>query len=406
MSYDLTVYCPDSPTIDKVALLVGNTRGLHVDPENSDESGVLVLRGVKRAYSFTVDGPVALEPEDLPDEVSGVLPDANTMFQVLVEGTVESEIIHGVRFAKKLAKSCHGVTVDEQTGEVWPKPRVVKPVVPKVSPYKDLIHFSWYALADEMPADLPERYVRLAKECLPEALPVRFGDYEPYQGDFVRDGVEGLMRQWKDSPPLSMIVTADLPIKHFSMEYLTQGTTGDSRHVGMSMAREALEDDELRARTKEFFIRLASEMGAFHAYVEVIPLVITGGVPGYPIYSYADITRSSAPRREETRQMEWVGLQPYPQWWTWFGPLYADLVRSYLTGQLEEHPQGIFHSWTEKPADRREITRVLPDPEQPWIPQEFCGVYEDEKALFPSSLAVNVPQRLREVRMPLHQYED
>lgn len=45
MSYDLTVYCPDSPTIDKVALLVGNTRGLHVDPENSDESGVLVLRG-------------------------------------------------------------------------------------------------------------------------------------------------------------------------------------------------------------------------------------------------------------------------------------------------------------------------------------------------------------------------
>lgn len=406
MSYDLTVYCPDSPTIDKVALLVGNTRGLHVDPDNSNESGMLVLRGVKRSYSFTVDGPFAVEPEDLPEEISSVLPEAATMFQVLVEGTVESEIIHGVRFAKKLAKACHGVAVDEQTDEVWPKPRVVKPAAPKVSPYKDLVYFSWYVLADEMPADLPERYVRLANECLPEALPVRFGHYHPYPGDFVRDGVEGLMRQWKDSPPLSLIITADFPVKHLSMKYRTDGSPGDSRRMAMSMAREALEDDDLRARTKEFFIRFASEMGAFHAYVEVVPLVITGGAPDDPIFEYADVTRSSAPRSDETRRMEWVGLQPHPQWWTWFGPLYSDLVRPYLTGHLEEHARGIFHSWTERPADRREITRVLLHPEQPWIPQEFCGVYEDEKAFFPTSLAINVPPRLREVRMPLHQYED
>ena len=32
MSYDLTVYCPGSPTVEQVQLLVGNTRGLHADP--------------------------------------------------------------------------------------------------------------------------------------------------------------------------------------------------------------------------------------------------------------------------------------------------------------------------------------------------------------------------------------
>ena len=408
MSYDLTVYCPEAPTIEKVLLLVGNTRGLWCDPELSSaeaSQGVLVHRGVKRSYSFTVDGPFAVEPEDLPDEVTAVLPEAATMFQVLVEGTVESEIVHGVRFAKKLAKACHGVAVDEQTEEVWPKPRVVTPAVPKVSPYKDLVDFSWYVLADEMPVDLPERYVRLAEEYLPEALPVRFGPFQPYQGNFARDGIEGLMREWKDAY-LSLIITTTFPVKHVSLRYLTDGLEGDTRGMSMSMAREALDDDDLRARTKEFFVRFAAEMGAFHAYAEVFPLVISGGVPGYPIYSYADTFRFSAPISDETKRYEWVGLQPHPQWWMWFGPLYADLVRPYLTGHLEEHPQGLFHSWTEKPADRRELTRLLPDPDQPWIPEEFSAVYEDNSAMFPTRLAANVPARLREVRMPRRRYEE
>lgn len=82
MSYDLTIYCADSSaTIERVALLVGNTRGLHVDPKNSNERGMLVLRGVKRSYSFTVDGPFPLRAEDVPDVISVVLPDAVAMFQ-------------------------------------------------------------------------------------------------------------------------------------------------------------------------------------------------------------------------------------------------------------------------------------------------------------------------------------
>ncbi|MCD4849480.1 hypothetical protein LN996_01505 [Arthrobacter sp. AK01] len=68
-------------------VLVGNTRGLHADPENSDGTGVVVLRGVKRGYSFTVDGPFSIETEDVPEETIAVLPEATTMFQVLVEGT-------------------------------------------------------------------------------------------------------------------------------------------------------------------------------------------------------------------------------------------------------------------------------------------------------------------------------
>ena len=82
---------------------------------------------MKRGYSFTVDGPFCVEADDLPEEIAAGLPDAATMFQVLVEGTQEAEIPHGVRFARKLAKACHGVVLDEQTSEIWPEPRVETP---------------------------------------------------------------------------------------------------------------------------------------------------------------------------------------------------------------------------------------------------------------------------------------
>jgi hypothetical protein len=173
---------------------------------------------------------------------------------------------------------------------------------------------------------------------------------------------------------------------------------GDTRRMSMSMAREALNDDDVRARTKQFFLHFATEIGAFHAHAEVIPLLPSG--------HYADMFLSSATTFRSTEvRYEWVGLKSHPQWWMWFGPLYGDIVRPYLTGHIEEYPAGIFHSWTEKPADRNELTSLLPNPTATWIPDEFCGVYE-EGAVGPTSLAINVPPRLREVRMPLHRYEE
>ncbi|BCW11507.1 hypothetical protein NtRootA4_25710 [Arthrobacter sp. NtRootA4] len=196
MSYDLTVYCPGSPTVGQVQLLVGNTRGLHADPENSNDQGVLVLRGVKRGYSFTVDGPFAVEADDLPEEVAEVLPEAATMFQVLVEGTQEPEIPHGVRFARKLAKACHGVVMDEQTSEIWPQPRVAAPPKVKEARIVNDVWMSWMLLEDDLPSDYLQGYLRIARELLPEAVPVRFGKYEPLQFRFDLSGEKGFVDEF------------------------------------------------------------------------------------------------------------------------------------------------------------------------------------------------------------------
>lgn len=399
VSYDLTVYCPGSPALDQVLLLVGNTRGIQADPaapSTGDGPGLVqVLRG---GYSFTVDGPFALRPEDVPEEVSEILPNAETMCQVLVEGTVESEIPHGTRFARKLAKACHGVVLDEQTSEVWPQPRSNAPSAPKVYPRADAAEFTWYSLADEMPSDLPQRYLRLAEEHLPQALPTRFGTYDPPQGDFERDGKEGFVRAWEELIGKCLNLETTYPVTWAYLRAAREQLEGDVREIRMTVAHETLEDNAFRARAHLFFISVAIESRAFHATAEVVRNYALVGKE-LRSDSAAEMYRLSALRRK------WVGLKPHAQWWTWFGPLYADAVRPYLTGHREEHAEGIFHSWTDEPKDRDALVSFLPSQGTPWIPAEYSPDYE-EGVVQPLSIAETIPERLREVRVEPHAWTE
>lgn len=402
LSYDLTVYSRDAQSLDPVVSLIESIRDLSMDSamavgDREGPGSVQVLRGVKRVYSFTIEGPFAVGPEDLPEEVSTVLPNASIMFQVLVEGTVESEIPHGVRFAHKLAKACKGVVMDEQTAEVWPQPKAPRASTVKVYPRVDAVEFAWYCLADELPHDLPQKYLALARELLPQAVPGRFGTHHPPQWDLKRDGDAAFSEAWQE-PDSGVSLKTTYPVTWVSLSTQKSTRKTDVRNMRMTVATEALENDSFRAAVKKFFIRFSEECHAFHATAEVLRN-----------YTLERKQLVSGPGAEEYRSLGladgWVGLKPHPQWWMWFGPLYADTVRPYLTGHLEEHPQGIFHSWTEHPADRDELTGLLPDPAKPWIAEELTPVYE-EGIVSPVRKATYIPQRLREARVERHRWTE
>lgn len=272
MSYDLTVYCPGDPTIDQVLLLVGNTRGLHADPENSNDQGVLVLRGVKRGYSFTVDGPFSVEVEDVPEEVTAVLPEATTMFQVLVEGSQEAEIPHGMRFARILAKACHGVALDEQTAEVWPQPRTVKaPARTEPKPERRDVWISWLILEEDLPTDFLQGYLRIAREVLPEAVPVRFGKYEPLQFRFDSSGEEGFIDEFynDDSNGWDIYYENPLPVTYGKFEAPQLSAGNPFTRITLVVDGHALADSALRSALRRFFLAVATELGALYASAEV-----------------------------------------------------------------------------------------------------------------------------------------
>lgn len=382
MSYDLTVYCPGSPTVDQVQLLVSNTRGLHADPDNSNDSGVLVLRGVKRGYSFTVDGPFSVAADDLPEEVAAVLPAAATMFQVLVEGTQEAEIPHGVRFARKLAKACHGVLMDEQTSEVWPQPRVAKASPGSEQKIEDFfVTLHWHLLEEDLPNDFLERYLQIAEKLLPEALPVRFAHHDPLHKRFESEGAEGFVKEYYND------VVNDWGIYYKNTSPLMYGSVHGPQlawgnpftKIHVMVAGSAFDDDTLRDRMQSFFLAVAAELGAIYATAQVI-----GG---------KDSERWPVINMHPT---QWVGFQPYPMWWVWAGPRLRKDIGAFLGPDAIDHSGGLFRAFSDEPCDRHQLEKSLGDANLPWIPEAYSGTYSDEyMKIHPLTVATVIPEVLR-----------
>lgn len=385
MSYDLTVYCPGSPTVAEVRLLVGNTRGLQADPDSAGDTGVVVLRGVKRSYSFTVDGPFPVEAEDLPEEVTAVLPEATTMFQVLVEGTQEAEIPHGIRFARKLAKACHGVVMDEQTGEIWPQPRTVKaPPRTEPKPERRDVWISWLILEEDLPTDFLQGYLRIAREVLPEAVPVRFGKYEPLQFRFDSSGEEGFIDEFynDDSNGWDIYYENPLPVTYGKFEAPQLSAGNPFTRITLVVDGHALADSALRSALRRFFLAVATELGALYASAEVRRYQDTRRLPIFNM-----------------RPPQWVGFPPYPLWWVWAGPRLAPDIGRFLGPSAEEHNRGLFRAFSDQPLDRDALTDVLGPENLPWIPAEYSATYTDGQ-MAPLAVASVIPEILRN-REPL-----
>jgi len=385
MSYDLTVYCPGSPTVDEVRLLVGNTRGLHADPTVSKDDGVVVLRGVKRGYSFTVDGPFPVEAEDLPEEITSVLPDAARVFQVLVEGTQEAEIPHGIRFARKLAKACHGVVMDEQTTNIWPPPRPVKaPPRTEPKPERRDVWISWLILEEDLPTDFLQGYLRIAREVLPEAVPVRFGKYEPLQFRFDSSGEEGFIDEFynDDSNGWDIYYENPLPVTYGKFEAPQLSEGNPFTRITLVVDGHALADSALRSALRRFFLAVATELGAVYASAEVRRYQDTRRLPTFYV-----------------PPVQWVGFQPYPLWWVWAGPRLAPDIGRFLGPSAEEHNGGLFRAFSDQPLDRDALTDVLGPENLPWIPAEYSATYTDGQ-MAPLAIARVIPEVLRN-REPL-----
>lgn len=111
---------------------------------------------------------------------------ASHLYSVLVEGSANASAPHAIRFAKRLAKEGMGALLNPQTEEIWPPTSRRRVARPDRGSKIDVVGARWYHLLDEIPHDFPDRFLRIARRHLPEALPLRFGPTN--QGNLARDG--------------------------------------------------------------------------------------------------------------------------------------------------------------------------------------------------------------------------
>ncbi|MHA7306842.1 hypothetical protein ACX80E_16625 [Arthrobacter sp. TMN-49] len=299
MSYDFSAYAVAPLTIDELVRLVRSTVGLAVEGEPvSDAESLMVLRGVRRAYCFTVDGPFEVEPGDVPEEVTESVPGIAAVYQVLVEGSSESAVPHAAKFGRKLAKAVKGALFDEQTEEIWPKPKLNRLSVPAERRSVDMVTLSFYMLNEDRPEDLPGSYIRTAREIFPEMFPANFND---------RKFVSACVKAGTDCA----LVQVGYPL--VDVFYKRLDTDKQVSFMSLDFDKAGLAVPATRQSLMRFFVEFAQASRSFYASAEVC----RGSIWESGKY-YA--TGSSERSPDPSDRGKWAGLHSHAQWWTWFCP--------------------------------------------------------------------------------------
>lgn len=181
MSYDLAVYVARDIEVAALTEIVEGIPDLVVEYGDQATLSLTVVRGARRRHSFTVDGPFRVEAEDVPEEVTAVILGVSHLYSVMVEGSASSDVPLAVRFARRLAQALSGVVCDQQTGELWARGTSRSAPKPRRQDRVSVVSLKWYCLTRSLDHDFARSYLALCRRSLPEALPRRFGEFEPFQ---------------------------------------------------------------------------------------------------------------------------------------------------------------------------------------------------------------------------------
>ncbi|MCB0893755.1 MAG: hypothetical protein KDB51_18370 [Propionibacteriaceae bacterium] len=358
MSYDLHVFGREH--LDRAAVAKLCSSGdLAVDERASGEGLLVVVRGVRRRYCFTVGLAAEIEPEDVPKDVAPLVLEPHYFYEVVVEGSSASEVPHAARFARRLAHRCSGVVVDEQEGTVWSRGKLRTP--PKADRgLVDIVELRWWITSRTDPVEAAAAWVELAGRHLPEALPRRWGVVEPLSDKPDSEHPHAFERSVGRREG-TVYFKGSAPAIDGHLGVFNCGRNLDS--VTLSVHRAALGDPAWRRPLRRLFVDFASRVDAVVATAEVIRNI-----------QWSGRTLWYGPEAEHapylaTRQ-GWVGLPPYPVWLIWFGRDYVPLVQQHLEpARVQVAGTGLLHSRSVDPTDRDQLNTDLAEQARPrsWI---------------------------------------
>lgn len=146
-----------------------------------------------RSWQILITGPLRVEPEDVPDDVARSLPGISHVYQLSLEpvGAPKSaySLLH--RTARSLASASEGVISDQQTDELKLPSGVRRYRAAPEGESLSLVLMTWFFTETPLlePGNVRGLVDTLERQ-LPEALPRRYGEYEPPQYRLEETGLE------------------------------------------------------------------------------------------------------------------------------------------------------------------------------------------------------------------------
>jgi hypothetical protein len=359
LSYDLHVIAKRRPkAADLQSFLDGEASEIRSSGSLKRGGGVLLEDGL--GIFAELDGPVRVEPEDVPPKAAGAIGRSGWLVEISVKPSSDSEWPR--ELAIHLARATDGVVYDPQLDEViWPggwRPRDLKSRVQVI----DVVEITWFFAQQGDERKLPVRLLKLLRELCPAALPRRYGEFEPFQHRFEGDVADSAFADFwvaQAASPIGLFFwTTARPClgATVSVAPSSAGSARDSQpctRITLTFdGRPFQRDPNFTEAVVRAFIAVVTELDCVYAaaclnrgYILRGNSAFSGGGEAGPVPPKAG----------------WVGLPASPTWLAWFGRPYAELVRTAVTGHVTlEADSGLFLRLGRDPMNADELAAVFP----------------------------------------------
>jgi len=269
VSYDLQVWTTHAPQLPI---------GLPDAWRWQEESGVWIQ---SQSNWQVVVGPVhRIEPEDVPESVNAVIPGIAHMVELNLEPAAAPQTARALlkRVAKALAFAGHGVVVDPQTDTLTTPTGVRRYVAPPRSATVTALELSWFSVDARFASrDGLDRVVACFERSVHEALPVRYGEYEPPSFRYSETGrkhlVDFLAKECLKPRSLGFVVWCPKrPVLNVGLSIGVGKSPAGWRCHRLTLTLEAsvLEQAGWPNALEELWRRLAQTVHAFYADVRIL----------------------------------------------------------------------------------------------------------------------------------------
>jgi hypothetical protein len=155
----------------------------------------------RKNWQIVVTASDKVLPEDIPDEAAQLLPGIQYLTHLNLEGKSTEEAVKLAQStANEIARKAHGAVFDPQE-DSWRLPSGVKRFSAKKNEESfDVVALSWWFLESPLlERNGREVFVTLLERMLPEALPKRYGLWEPPQHIYAETGKSHLLQFLDDN---------------------------------------------------------------------------------------------------------------------------------------------------------------------------------------------------------------
>jgi hypothetical protein len=231
-------------------------------------------------------------------------------------------------------------------------------------------------------------FARSAQRLLPEALPRRFGEFEPLHGKLAESGIEGFCEAWAAATSLLFLSGSGPCIGGSLHPGPNDRFPSPFWRLSLQFHANPLCNQRWRDALRRLVTTVSDALPAFYASAQITGDHIWSGRT-----LWSD-SRTEWPVSPLRARQGWLGLPPTPTWWAWFGSPYRKLVQGHLEpSRTTATAMGVLHEWSDEPTDRTDLAAFAAD----WLPTDLFATYApnpQRQLPVPLTRAVHIPSEL------------